>query len=80
MARDAGTEKAPDHSGRRKKPLSFYMAFLCLLIMVFVCSADSTIMSVSIPVSTPTMSTPTSSQSQKLISTDNHQRAGRHYL
>lgn len=38
-------------AGRRRKPLSFYMAFLCLLIMVFLCSMDSTIMAVSIPVS-----------------------------
>lgn len=37
-------------AGRRRKPLSFYMAFLCLLIMVFLCSMDSTIMAVSIPV------------------------------
>lgn len=56
-ARDGGTEKAEDKVGRRRKPMSFYMAFLCLLIMVFVCSADSTIMSVSVPVSTPTWST-----------------------
>lgn len=40
-------------AGRRRKPLPFYMAFLCLLIMVFLCSMDSTIMAVSIPVSQP---------------------------
>lgn len=38
-------------AGRHRKPLSFYMAFLCLVIMVFLCSMDSTIMAVSIPVS-----------------------------
>lgn len=38
-------------AGRRRKPFSFYMAFLCLVIMVFLCSMDSTIMAVSIPVS-----------------------------
>lgn len=51
-ARDGGSEGAADTAGRHRKPLSFYMAFLCLLIMVFVCSADSTIMSVSIPIIT----------------------------
>lgn len=39
-------------AGRRRKPLSFYMAFLCLFIMVFLCSMDSTIMAVSIPIIT----------------------------
>lgn len=43
-------DKALGATGRRRKPLSFYMAFLCLLIMVFLCSMDSTIMAVSIPV------------------------------
>lgn len=38
---------------RCRKPLSFYIAFLCLFIMVFPCSMDSTIMAVSIPVSQP---------------------------
>ncbi|KAJ0116042.1 hypothetical protein J7T55_004987 [Diaporthe amygdali] len=43
---------AVDTVGRRRKPLSFYMAFLCLVIMVFLCSIDSTIMAVSIPIIT----------------------------
>lgn len=46
---------AVDTVGRRRKPLSFYMAFLCLVIMVFLCSIDSTIMAVSIPVSHPNL-------------------------
>ena len=62
-ARDGGSEEAADTAGRYRKPLSFYMAFLCLLIMVFVCSADSTIMSVSIPVSHTAWSTSASNQS-----------------
>lgn len=48
-----GGAEAAEAAVPRRKPLSFYMAFLCLVIMVFVCSADSTIMSVSIPVSHP---------------------------
>lgn len=38
-------------SVNRKKPLSFYMAFCCLLIMVLLVSVDSTCMAVSISVS-----------------------------
>ena len=49
-AQNDEANEAIDTAGRRRKPLSFYMAFSCLLIMVFLCSADSTIMSVSIPV------------------------------
>ena len=44
-------DEALHTSSRRRKPPSFYMAFLCLLVMVFLCSMDSTIMAVSIPVS-----------------------------
>lgn len=49
-APDYEADEAVATSGRLRKPLSFYMAFLCLLIMVFICSMDSTIMAVSIPV------------------------------
>lgn len=35
----------------RKKPLSFYFAFLSLVIMVFIVSIDSTALAVAIPVS-----------------------------
>lgn len=50
-ARDNEAHEAAATVSRHRKPLSFYMAFLCLLIMVFLCSMDSTIMAVSIPVS-----------------------------
>ncbi|ROV94105.1 hypothetical protein VMCG_08224 [Cytospora schulzeri] len=46
---DGLAEEAGESAGKRKKPLSFYLAFLCLLIMVLLCSMDSTIMAVSIP-------------------------------
>lgn len=46
-------DEAHGTAAHHRKPLSFYMAFLCLLIMVFLCSMDSTIMAVSIPVSQP---------------------------
>lgn len=36
---------------KQKKPFSFYMAFTCLLIMIFLAALDSTCMSVSISVS-----------------------------
>lgn len=48
---DGLAEEAGDPAGERKKPLSFYLAFSCLLIMVLLCAMDSTIMAVSIPVS-----------------------------
>lgn len=79
-ARDYGSGDAADTASHRRKPLSFYMAFLCLLIMVFVCSADSTIMSVSIPVSQTHLEHLNLKTTQKLTSTDHHQRVGRHYL
>lgn len=50
-APDDEADEAVATTGRRRKPLTFYMAFLCLLVMVFLCSMDSTIMAVSIPVS-----------------------------
>ncbi|KUI64015.1 hypothetical protein VM1G_10798 [Cytospora mali] len=42
-------EEAGEATGKRKKPLSFYLAFTCLLIMVLLGAMDSTIMAVSIP-------------------------------
>jgi hypothetical protein len=54
---DGLAEEADDPAAKRKKPLSFYLAFSCLLIMVLLCAMDSTIMAVSIPVSQSTLST-----------------------
>lgn len=46
-----------DHTlSNRRKPISFYFAFSCLLIMVLLVSIDSTCMAVSISVS-PVMNT-----------------------
>ncbi|KAI3394933.1 hypothetical protein diail_2105 [Diaporthe ilicicola] len=45
-------DEAVDTATQRRKPLRFYMSFLCLVIMVFICSADSTIMAVSVPIIT----------------------------
>lgn len=46
---DGLAEEADVPAAKRKKPLSFYLAFSCLLIMVLLCAMDSTIMAVSIP-------------------------------
>lgn len=68
-------------AGRRRKPLPFYMAFLCLVIMVFLCSMDSTIMAVSIPVSQPQLDHRNPSEWPKVLTNaDNYQRIGRHYF
>lgn len=48
---DGLAEESGDESRKVKQPLSFYLAFSCLLVMVFLCAMDSTIMAVSIPVS-----------------------------
>ncbi|CAN8095370.1 unnamed protein product [Discula destructiva] len=52
---DASTEQAgaadqldPDQQTERKKPISFYLGFTCLLIMILIVSLDSTCMAVSI--------------------------------
>lgn len=50
---DGQGEEAGEPASGGKKPLSFYLALACLMIMVLLCSMDSTIMAVSIPVSYP---------------------------
>ena len=80
-APDDEAHEAVATASRRRKPLSFYMAFLCLLIMVFLCSMDSTIMAVSIPVSHSQLDHFESSAiSRKLTIADHDQRIERHYL
>lgn len=80
-AREHGVHEAVATASHHRKPLSFYMAFLCLLIMVFLCSMDSTIMAVSIPVSHCQLDHFESSAiSRKLTIADHDQRIGRHYL
>lgn len=80
-ARDHEAREAMATASPHRKPLSFYMAFLCLLIMVFLCSMDSTIMAVSIPVSHCQLGHfESSATSRKLTIADYDQRIGRHYL
>lgn len=43
-------ESAADTTRPYKKPLSFYLAFLSLLMMVLIVSLDSTILAVALPV------------------------------
>jgi hypothetical protein len=55
---ETGEQRAQEPSARPtlrdklNKPLSFHLAFLCLLIMVFIVSIDATALAVAIPVST----------------------------
>ena len=55
---EAGEQRAQETSSRPtlrdklNKPMSFHLAFLSLLIMVFIVSIDATALAVAIPVST----------------------------
>lgn len=44
-------DSGDDQDSPRKKPMSFYFAFLSLVIMVLIVSIDSTALAVAIPVS-----------------------------
>lgn len=49
QSQECAADQESDDKPSRKKPLSFYLGFLCLLIMILLVSLDSTCMAVSIP-------------------------------
>lgn len=54
----AVADLADEQDSPRKKPMSFYFAFLSLVIMVLIVSVDSTALAVAIPVSQPSKTPP----------------------
>ncbi len=48
---DDQTENRQYREPRPRKPLAFYMSFLALLIMGFICALDATVLGVATPVS-----------------------------
>jgi len=46
----AGPDEIPPPEPRRGKPLAFHMSFISLLIMLFICALDATVLGVAIPV------------------------------
>ncbi|KAJ5761265.1 Siderophore transporter RhtX family [Penicillium odoratum] len=60
--------EAEQQQCRKRKPLSFFLAFIALLLMVFLVSLDSTTLAVAIPVNIPTCRDPSTNQLTYLFS------------